>query len=163
MDAPQVELVPTAPAQMPALRRLFDDPSFRGWGGTSPLSDEELATKYAGARLPEVECFIVEVDSSPAGLAILHDDGDGVGGMDLILLPNTRGRGVGRTVVSLLIERARAVHGWRRLTVDPDLSNADGIRFWAAVGFAPVREEPATEHRETFLLMEMVLGGAADA
>lgn len=147
----------TSPDEMPALRRLFDDPSFHGWGGASPLSDSEIAAKYAGDRLPEVESFIVEVDASPAGLAILHDDGNRVGGMDLILLPSTRRRGIGRAVVALLVERARDVRGWMRLTVDPDLSNEAGIRFWEAAGFRPLREEPASEGREAFLLMEMVL------
>lgn len=147
----------TSPAEMPALRRLFDDPSFDGWGGAAPLSDRELAAKYAGDRLPEVESFIVEVDAAPVGLAILHDEGDRSGGVDLILLSSTRGRGIGRAVVALLVERARDVRGWRRLTVDPDLSNEAGIRFWEAAGFRPVREEPASEGREAFLLMEMVL------
>lgn len=157
MGSPRIRLVPTGPAEMPALRRLFDDPSFHGWGGASPLSDDELAAKYAGDRLPEVESFIVEVDAEPAGLAILHDEGDRTGGMDLILLPSTRGHGVGRAVVELLVERARDVHGWSRLTIDPDLSNVAGIRFWEATGFRAVREEPGSNGREAFLLMERAL------
>jgi GNAT superfamily N-acetyltransferase len=161
MTARRIELIPTGPDSMPALRRLFDDSSFRGWGGSDPLSDRQIAAKYTGARLPEVECFIVGVDASPAGLAILHADDEGAGGVDLILLPSARGRGVGRSVMALLVERAQVAHGWRRLTVDPDLTNPSGIRFWTGVGFTPVREERTTEEREPFLLMEMILAPSA--
>ncbi|RUQ98178.1 GNAT family N-acetyltransferase [Labedella endophytica] len=159
MAGKRIELVPTDADSMPALLRLFDDPSFDGWGGPAPLTPDVIAAKYAGGRLPEVECFIVEVDASPAGLAILHADDDGAGGMDLILLPSGRGHGVGRSVVSLLAERAREVRGWQRLTVDPDLANTEGIGFWRSVGFTPVRDEAASLERQPLVLMDMVLVG----
>jgi GNAT superfamily N-acetyltransferase len=162
MVSPSVVLTPTSLDSMPVLRRLFGDPSFRGWGGTTPLSDDEIAAKYAGARLPDVECFIVEADRSAVGLALLHSEGDAAGGMDLILLPGSRGRGVGRSVVAILVERAKDQHGWCRLTVDPDVSNEAGIRFWADVGFREVGGESATGDRRPFILMEMLLTSQGD-
>lgn len=36
------------------------------------MTDEVIAGKYIGRRLPGVECYIVWVNHSPAGLALLH-------------------------------------------------------------------------------------------
>jgi GNAT superfamily N-acetyltransferase len=150
-----VTIKPTSPRDFPTLRALFDDPSFAGWGGTpGPISDAEITAKYVGKRLPEVECFIVIQDAVAVGLALLHATTERSGGIDLILLSGSRGRGVGRSAVSSLAERARKVHGWRSVTVDPDLTNPDGIRFWQAVGFEPLRRVPGSRERTPYLLME---------
>ncbi|SLN05543.1 hypothetical protein FM103_20385 [Corynebacterium xerosis] len=77
--------------------------------------------------------------------------------MDLILLPTARGRGVGSAAVNTLVKRARTVHQWAYVTVDPDLTNPDGIRFWQAVGFAPVHRCPGTPERAPYLLMRRPL------
>lgn len=149
-----VELKPTTSEDFPALRNLFNDPSFSGWGDTDwRMSDAEIRAKYLGERLPQVECFLVMWASSPVGLAQMHTDSAESGGIDLILLPVARGRGVGKAAVHALVERARTVHTWRYLTVDPDLPNRDGIRFWQAVGFATVRRCPGTPSRTPYLLM----------
>ncbi|MFC7376761.1 GNAT family N-acetyltransferase [Brachybacterium sp. GCM10030268] len=116
-----VSVRPTSAADFAELRALFDDPSFHGWGGPSPLPDAVIRAKYLGARLPEVECFLVLRHGEAVGLAQLHAADDRhSGGMDLILLARVRGAGIGRAVVSILVERARSVHGWSRLTVDPE-------------------------------------------
>lgn len=155
-----VALRATSPTDLATLRTLVDDPAFAGWGGEVPLSDDDLRTKYLGARLPDVECFLVlrgdaPEDLDPVGLALLHvaDEGEG-GGLDLILLPRARGAGAGRTVVEALVERAQAVHRWARLTVDPDVGNPAGIRFWEAVGFVRLRRVEDAPGREPYLLME---------
>lgn len=156
MDADEpVELKPTSPRDFPVLRRLFDDPSFAGWGDTSGrMADADIRAKYLGGRLPEVECFLVTRGSSPVGLTQLHADSARTGGIDLILLSSSRGRGVGRAAVNALVERARTVHEWEYVTVDPDLSNTDGTTFWQAVGFDPVRRLPGTQRRAPYLLMQ---------
>jgi RimJ/RimL family protein N-acetyltransferase len=79
--------------------------------------------------------------------------------MDLILLPNARGRGIGTAVVHEMARRVRAERGWSRFTVDPDVSNEGGVRFWRAVGFVPeriVRDDP---DREPYWLMAWPLSG----
>src|SRR5699024_11243160 len=68
-----------------------------------------------------------------------------------------RGRGVGSASVHTLVERARTVHQWAYVTVDPDLTNPDGIRFWQAVGFTPVHRCPGTPERAPYLLMQRSL------
>lgn len=66
-----------------------------------------------------------------------------------------RGRSVSRSapVVADLAHRARADRGWLRITVDPDLHNESGIRFWQAVGFAPDRAAVDETGRSPYLLM----------
>lgn len=153
-----VVLRPTTDADLGELRVLFDDPSFAEWGGRGRMPDAEIKRKYLGLRLPEVECFLVLDGADPVGLAQLHADDAHGGGLDLILLSRARGRGLGSAAVRALVTRARDVHGWTRVTVDPDLSNADGIRFWKAAGFEPTRRVLAERGREPYLLMELVAG-----
>jgi RimJ/RimL family protein N-acetyltransferase len=171
MTAPVVQLRRTGPEDFDALRRLFDHPAFAGWGGPSRLADDQLRAKYLGSRYPAVECFLVLVDQEAVGLAQLHtadevaggavDLPDGTagesGGLDLILLPWVRGRGVGRAVVVELVRRAQRERGWRRITVDPDLGNRAGIRFWQAVGFRPEQTIGNDPGREPYVVM--VWGG----
>lgn len=118
------------------------------------MPDDVIRQKYLGRRLPDVECFMVLRKDRPVGLAMAHTAGDEEdGGLDLILLPMVRNEGIGSKVVAELLDHVRERRGWRRATVDPDLANADGIRFWRALGFEPIRRIPETDVREPYLLM----------
>ena len=123
-----VRLRPTTSDDFSFLRRLFDEPAvFAHWGGVAP-PDTEIRCKYLGARSPLVECFIVEADDRPVGLAQYHSaEGERGGGMDMVLLPGSRGHGVGTAVVQLLASFVREELGWMRFTVDPDVSNTRGV------------------------------------
>lgn len=144
----------TSARDFSTLRALFDQPAFLGWGGAGRLPDSDIRTKYLGFRYPEVECFLVLLDGTAVGLAQLHvaDHGDG-GGMDLVLLPEVRGQGLGRQVVAQMVRRAHVERGWRRFTVDPDLANQDGVRFWRAVGFQPEQTVADEPNRAPYILM----------
>ncbi len=74
--------------------------------------------------------------------------------MDLALLPAERGRGVGTAVVQAVAEFVKRRLGWQRLTVDPDVSNTQGVAFWRKAGFAPVRLVDDEPGREPYWLME---------
>lgn len=135
----------TGPADRTAVRRLFRHPAFAAWAGDA--SDEVLAAKYLGGRSPEVECFLVEYEREIVGFTQFHGAA-GEGGMDLILLPESRGRGIGSAVVHEVVGLVRLERGWRRFTVDPDVCNDGGVRFWRNVGFVPeriVRDDPDRE------------------
>ncbi|GAB3251476.1 GNAT family N-acetyltransferase [Arthrobacter pigmenti] len=125
----------TGPADFATLRRLFDDDSFSAWRG-SGITDAEIRAKYLGARSPDVDCFLVMDANEVVGFTQLHvadaDAGDG-GGMDLALLATAQGRGFGRAVVHQMARRAKWEKGWRRFTVDPDITNTAGIAFWTKV------------------------------
>ncbi|WP_166426656.1 GNAT family N-acetyltransferase [Labedella populi] len=134
------------------LRRLFDDPSLSGWGGLGRPSDALIRAKYLGTRLSEVECFIVLVEEEAVGIVQMHSEGGGSAGIDLILSSAARGQGTGRLVVDAIIAPARE-RGIDRLTVDPDVKNEHGIRFWRAVGFELRSTTGEEVGREPYLLM----------
>jgi len=141
IEGDDVRLRPTTPTDFAIAARLFRDPGFYDrWGG-SPKTDEEIAEKYLGARSPLVECFFVEVDGEVVGFTQYHDADDGGegGGMDLVLLPSSRGRGIGTAVVHAVVRFIREEKGWRRFTVDPDVDNERGVNFWKKVGFVSQR------------------------
>ena len=105
------------------------------------LTDNEIREKYLGLRSPAVECFIIESEGRPVGFVQYHesDHGGERGGMDMALLPAHRGRGIGSAVVRLIVPFVRKQLGWTCLTVDPDVSNHRGVRFWMKAGFVPIR------------------------
>ena len=148
-----VNLRPTREHDLELLTGWFARPDVnRYWGGV-PLSIEEVAAKYIGRRRPMVECFIVEVDDTPAGLIQYHVDGERHGGIDLVLLEEQRRRGVGRAAVNAIVGYLINELQWSEVTVDPAEWNEDGTRFWAAVGFAPVRAVHDDPDRESHTLM----------
>ncbi len=149
-------LRPTAEDDLPLLRTFFTDPDvYQYWAG-SPLGDAEIMAKYLGRRSPEVECFIVYSDGQPAGYVQYHvaDDGGEGGGMDLVLSPALRGRGVGTAATIAVLGFVRNQLGWRRFTVDPDADNTRGVEFWTKVGFKPVRLIEGDLGRRPYWLME---------
>lgn len=120
------------------------------------MPDSEIIAKYLGSRSPGVECFIVEERGQGVGFLQYHvaDDGGEGGGMDLVLTPSERGRGLGARVVEAAARFAERELGWVRFTVDPDLSNPRGINFWRMVGFVPVRLVTDDGEREPYWLMQ---------
>jgi len=74
--------------------------------------------------------------------------------MDLVLVPEARGRGLGSAVVLAMVEHLRENCGWRRITVDPDVSNPRGVNFWRKVGFEQEQLIDSDPDRETYWLME---------
>ena len=151
-----IVLRPTTEDDLAFLRTFFTDPDvYEHWGG-SALSDGEIIAKYLGRRSPAVECFIVHSDGQPVGYVQYHvaDDGGEGGGMDLVLLPAFRGRGVGTAATIAVVEYVQSQLGWRRFTVDPDAENIRGVRFWTRVGFRPVRLIEGDGRRKPYWLME---------
>ena len=152
---PEVVLRVTTADDLDVARRLFSDPGFyERWDG-APKSDEEIAAKYLGARSPDVVCFFVEADGEVVGFTPHHeaDDGGEGGGMDLVLLPAARGRGIGTAVVHAMVELVTTELGWTRFTVDPDVDNDRGVHFWEQVGFTPIEVIDDGE-RPPYWLME---------
>jgi GNAT superfamily N-acetyltransferase len=154
-----VVLRPTTPDDLPTARRLFRDPEFYAHWEGEPKDDADIAANYLGARSPEVECFFVDVDGEVVGFAQYYagaEAGPDGGGMDLVLLPAARGRGIGRAVVDAMVTHVRGL-GWRRFVVDPDVANPDGVAFWRRVGFEMVRVVTDDGDREPYVLMEWPL------
>ncbi|MEV6681692.1 GNAT family N-acetyltransferase [Streptomyces erythrochromogenes] len=131
-------LVPATGAHLELLARWFADPPFvRNWGGR-PLTREEVAAKYTGRRRPDVESFLVLARAVPVGYAQYVPDGPGQGGVDMVLLPQAQGIGLGPDAARALVRHLHKVLGWQRVTVDPEASNAHAIRAWTKAGFREV-------------------------
>jgi aminoglycoside 6'-N-acetyltransferase len=134
IDGERTRLRPATPADLDLLERWFADPEvYAHWGG-KPLGREEIAAKYTGARSPSVEAFIVEAGGEPVGY-IQYDDG---GGIDTFLAPAARGKGLAVDAVDALVRHLMDEERWRRVTVDPLLTNPRAIAFWFRAGFRPV-------------------------
>lgn len=160
ISAGGVVLRPTTAADLDTLRAVFTDPGVNEHWGAAPLPDVEIVAKYTGLRSPEVESFLVERSGLAIGYMqywIADDDGEGDGidggGIDLVLLPSVRGQGVGTAAVHAMVNFLRSERGWKRITVDPDLSNQRGLRFWTAVGFRPELLVEGDPERDPYWLM----------
>ncbi|GLW04605.1 GNAT family N-acetyltransferase [Streptomyces lavendulae] len=131
-------LIPATEAHLPLLADWFTDPEFvRNWGG-QPLTREEVAAKYTGRRRPDVESFLILAQTIPVGYVQYAPAGPGQGGIDMVLLPQAQGKGLGPDAARALVRHLHTVLGWTQVTVDPEASNTHAIRAWAKAGFRPV-------------------------
>lgn len=136
-------------ADVPLLERWDEDPAVR----PSDVEDwweweEELRDPG-----PWVELLIAELDARPIGFVQLLDAAaepthywgrdltPGTWAMDIWIGDAAdRGRGHGRTMMSLALDRCVGVHGAREVLVDPLLSNLRAHRFYRTCGFEEVGE-----------------------
>jgi aminoglycoside 6'-N-acetyltransferase len=126
----------------PEVARYWDDETF-----TEPEMRDRL-------RRDDVESYIVEEGATPVGYLQVWSEGEG-GGLDMFLIPDARGRGLGPDAARAVALHLRDVRGWRVVTVDPYLWNEAGVRAWRRAGFRDVGErDPDDEHTARWLLME---------
>jgi aminoglycoside 6'-N-acetyltransferase len=125
----------------------------RYWDGET-FTRAEMLERLAR---PLVEAYVVEDRAGePIGYLQIHDDdADGEGGIDMFLVPNARGRGLGPDAARAVAVHLLGERGWTRVTVDPYRWNEGAVRAWGRAGFVAVGEgEPDCEHLEPWLLME---------
>jgi len=138
---------------------LADPEVYRWWEGR-PLSREEVADMYTGRRRPEVEPFVVEADRVPVGYLQCWQGTETSGGIDMFLVPEARGRGLGpdaaRAVASFLLDQ----RGWTEVTVDPLVDNLRAIRSFERAGFSSESEELHDETGKRVLRMFVRREGA---
>jgi len=138
---------------------LGDPEVYRWWEGR-PLSRDEVAGVYTGRRRPEVEPFIIEADGVPVGYLQVWQGTETSGGIDLFLVPEARGRGLGpdaaRAAASFLLDH----RGWSEVTVDPVVDNLRAIRAFERAGFSSESEELDDETGKRVLRMVVRRDGA---
>lgn len=122
----------------PEVARFWDDEHF-----TSAEMQERLARD-------DVDAWIVEADGEPIGYLQVHSEG-----LDMFLVPDARGRGLGpdaaRAMTAYLLDDC----AWERVTVDPYLWNEHAVHAWRKAGFVEVSEHPPDdEHTARWVLME---------
>jgi aminoglycoside 6'-N-acetyltransferase len=125
----------------PGVARYWDDETF---------TPDEMRTRLSR---PDVDAYIVEAEGRPVGYLQAWREGAG-GGLDMFLIPDARGRGLGSDAASALATALRD-EGWTRITVDPYVWNERAIAAWKRAGFEPVERRLAgDEHTADWLLME---------
>ncbi|MGC5401796.1 GNAT family N-acetyltransferase [Streptomyces sp. DT20] len=141
LDGVLTRLVPTAEGDVDLLAQWFASPEFvEHWGGV-PISRAEVAEKYVGRRRPRVESFLVLAGGAPVGYAQYWRAGVADGGIDMVLEPEARGRGLGPDAARVLLAHLGGDLGWRRVTVDPERGNLRAVRAWEKAGFRQVASE----------------------
>jgi aminoglycoside 6'-N-acetyltransferase len=121
----------------------------RYWDGET-FTREQMLQRL---RRPDVDAFIVEADGESVGYVQAWREGD-AGGIDMFLIPDARGRGLGPDAARALARHLNEECGWTRVTVDPYAWNDAAIRAWRKAGFAEVeRRPPDADHSALWLLM----------
>ena len=122
----------------------------RYWDGKTFTRDAMLER----LRRPDVEAFVIEDAGRPVGYLQAWREGDD-GGLDMFLVPDARGRGLGPDAARTLARHLLEERNWSRVTVDPYIWNDAARRAWRRAGFREVEErEPDSEHAARWLLME---------
>jgi len=128
----------------PEVSRYWDDETF---------TREEMADRLSR---PDVDPYLVMENGQPVGYLQAWFDGDapGNGGLDMFLIPEARGRGLGPDAARTIAEWLLDSGALRRITVDPYLTNARAIAAWRKAGFEPIEQRgPDEDHLAPWLLM----------
>jgi ribosomal protein S18 acetylase RimI-like enzyme len=96
------------------------------------LQQEHYRRAFEGA-----ETSIVLLAGDPAGSLIVQHTAEGIRLVDIALLPEVRGRGIGRTLIQRLLERARVDGKPVRLQVT---RGNPALRLYADLGFERIGE-----------------------
>jgi aminoglycoside 6'-N-acetyltransferase len=131
----------------------FANPEVYRWWGGQPLSGNEVAADYTGHRSPEVESFIVEAENEPVGYLQYWHDTEHTGGLDMFLIPEARGQGLGPDAARATVDFLFRECGWNEVTADPLTDNDRAIRAWAHAGFLPDHESRDEETGKPCLIM----------
>ena len=122
----------------PEVSRYWDDETF---------TRAEMGERLARA---DVEAWIVEESGEPIGYLQVHPEG-----LDMFLIPEARGRGLGPDAARAMAEHVLREPGRDRVTVDPYAWNEGAVRAWERAGFVEVsRHEADAEHTAPWILME---------
>ncbi|WP_276517401.1 GNAT family N-acetyltransferase [Cellulomonas hominis] len=110
----------------------------------------ELSARYGDGGTPEppaehvVVTLLLALDGVPVGCGSLRDlgaepeHGPGTGEVKRVYVaPSARGRGLARTLVHALEDRAAAL-GWTRLVLEAGLQQPEAIGLYLSLGYAPV-------------------------
>jgi aminoglycoside 6'-N-acetyltransferase len=130
-------LRPTSHRDIELLAEWLADPEVYRWWGGRPLGRDEIAADYTGRRSPEVESFIVEVGGRPVGFLQYWHATERSGGLDMFLVPEARGRGLGPDAARATVDHLFSERRWEEVTADPLMDNDRAVRGWAKAGLTP--------------------------
>jgi aminoglycoside 6'-N-acetyltransferase len=90
---------------------------------------------------PSSETFVIEVERGAAGVLMVTEENDPdyrYAGLDITLVGDTRGRGIGPEALRLMARSLFQERDHHRLTIDPALENHRAVRAYEKAGFLPV-------------------------
>ena len=105
----------------------------------------EAQDAYYREHYDPVTFDVIEVDGEPAGRLYVARWDEEIRIIDIALLPEHRGRGIGTELLRALLDEA--AEAGKRLSIHVELNNP-ARRLYERLGFAPVEE------RGVYLLME---------
>jgi aminoglycoside 6'-N-acetyltransferase len=133
------------------LVRWHADPDVARYWDDEVFTRDEMLERLGR---PDVEAFVIEEGARLVGYLQVSAEGD-EGGLDMFIVPDARGRGLGPDAARAVALHLRSERGWSRVTVDPYLWNGVAMRAWRRAGFRDVEErEPDSDHTARWLLME---------
>jgi GNAT superfamily N-acetyltransferase len=94
---------------------------------------------------PKAEFFVIEADGEPIGRLYVNREPAVLGVMDIALLPEWRGRGIGSQLLNDLLAEARAAGSVVSLHVE---RHNPARRLYARLGFVQVDEGPVYDRLE---------------
>lgn len=138
-----LSLRPATPDDEPFLRRVYESTrayelAVLGWDDAtrSAFIDQQHSAQAADYRRrhPDARFLVVEVDAAPVGRLYLAESESTVYVLDISLLPDHRGRGVGQALLEQVVAEGKAVS----LSV---LRWNPAQRLYLRLGFAVVAED----------------------
>ncbi len=154
-----LSLRPEAEADEPFLRRLIIGAISQELGAEywpETMRSQLLDIQYSARRLPlrdrfpQGESSIVLLDGVSAGWMFVASLPGELRLVDIVILPEHRGKGAGNALVGQLIAGA----GNRPVRLSVDMRNTRAIRLYERLGFQPAGGD------QVHLLMEHTAGGA---
>ncbi len=133
----RVALRPAAEADAPAFAAVLADPSVARWWP----SEDHAADGRRYATRNDVAVWAIEVEDRVIGLIQAWEEADPEyrhAGIDLGIVTDAQGRGLGPQAIRLVAAWLFDVRGHHRLTIDPCVDNLPAVRAYTKVGFRPV-------------------------
>ena len=109
-----------------------------------------MDTDYAAA-VTDTEAWVASVGGEAVGFLLLVDEGDAMLLENVAVLPSHHGQGVGRALLALAEDRARAA-GRTRIRLYTHESMVENQQLYARIGYVETHRE--TEHGLTRVFYE---------
>lgn len=109
------------------------------------LIDQQYACRQADyeRRFRAAATLIALAGEEPVGSLMVHDEGDALHIVDIVVTPSARGRGHGRALVLQVQAQARVRPAGRQaVTLSVDPMNQNALRLYLALGFEPTDKQP---------------------
>jgi len=105
----------------------------RDEGHRNPMTEPELRKRMAAWLKNEYQAVLFEQASKPIGYALYRLEPEFVYLRQLFVVPELRGKGIGRSALEWLRRNAWSMRP--RVRIDVLVGNKGGIEFWRSVGF----------------------------